>query len=312
MAVNIKALRAFRLIVTEGSLSAAATALAMSPAAVSRLISGLEGELKLVLFYRTRRRLALTPQGEAFYRECQPILTGFDEIPRIAAGVRRLSADHFNLVTAPRIGHSLVSPALALMRSRSPRLTCSVDIQTRLDIETRVGARRFDVGIVSLPVTHALVEIENHPLFRVRAEVLMPADHPLAARDAITARDLAGQPLLGLWAGQQWRQQVDDFFRSGGAVPTYVIETRSTHMACQLVRDGAGLTILDRMSAQAIDLTGVVLRPLTPERWIVFGYILPAGQTPGENSIAFVACLKEVIREFRNRSDENAASVIEL
>ncbi|MCB1509985.1 MAG: LysR family transcriptional regulator [Hyphomicrobiaceae bacterium] len=310
--MNIKALRAFRLIVVEGSLSAAAAALGMSPAAVSRLITGLEADLKLVLFHRTRRRLSLSPQGEAFYRDCRQILAGFDEIPSIAAGIRRLSDGHFRLVTAPRIGHSLVSPALALMRQRHPDLTCSVDIQTRLDIEARVGARRFDIGIVSLPVTHSLVKIENHPLFRVRAEVLMPAGHPLAAREAITARDLEGEPLLGLWSGQQWRQQVDDFFRSGGAVPTYVIETRSTHMACQLVRDGAGLTILDRMSAQAIDLTGVVLRPLTPERWIVFGYILPAGQTPNENSIAFVGCLKEVIREFLSRSDENAASVIEL
>jgi DNA-binding transcriptional LysR family regulator len=310
--VNIKALRAFRLIVIEGSLAAAARRMNLSASAVSRLISLLETELKLALFHRTRRSLALTREGEAFYRDCQRILAGFEELPRIAANIRSMSPDQFRIVTAPRIAHGLVSPALTLMHEHHPQVTCSVDLQPRYDLETRVGTRQFDIGLVSLPVLHSLVEIESCPLFRVRAEALLPETHELADRAELSAEELAAEPLIGPWPGQIWRHMMDDFFQSGGTFANYAIETRSSHMACQLVRDGAGITILDRLSAQAVDLTGIAIRPLVPERWTVFGYVYPVGARPNENSIAFLECLREVIGRFRSRDPENEMAVVEL
>ena len=67
--MNIKALRAFRLVVSEGSVNAAAKALCLSQPAVSRLIALLESELKLTLFLRDGRRMVLTEQGAAFLQE---------------------------------------------------------------------------------------------------------------------------------------------------------------------------------------------------------------------------------------------------
>lgn len=310
--MNIKALKAFRLIVVNGSLAAAAKSLHLSQPAVSRLISLLEHETKLQLFYRTRRRLTLTPEGEAFYRQAEHLLAGFDEIPRIISDIKAKTSGHFRLVTAPRIGQGLVSPALALMQRETPGLRCIVDIQSRFDLENRIGTRRYDLGIVSLPVSHSLIEIDNKPLVRVRAEALLPKDHPLARKTQLTAADLAPYPMLGLWPGQIWRQQIDDFFRSGGAVPSYAVETRSSLMACQMVRDGAGIAILDRICAQAIDLRGLTLRPIDPERWISFGYIHHRGSTLSPHAEHFLDCLDRVITSLRARDAEYKSSIVPL
>jgi DNA-binding transcriptional LysR family regulator len=310
--MNIRALRIFRLVVSEGSLVAAAEAMSLSPPAASRLIVLLEAELRLTLFHRSHRRLSLTPQGEAFYRESEHILAGFDEIPRIAAGIRSQAQGQLRLVTAARIGRAVVSPALALFCREHPGVRASVDEQSRFDIEGQMGTRLYDLGVISLPVSHPRVEIANHPLFRVRMEAILPASHPLAAKEALTAADLADQALVGLSSGQAWRQQVDDFIRSGGARPDYRIETRSSLMACQLVRDGAGITVLDRLCAQAIDLSGVVIRPLVPERWILFGYIHQLRQSPSANARDFLGCLQRSVQDFRARSTENANAVVPL
>ena len=253
--------------------------------------------MRLQLFNRARRRLTLTAQGEAFYRESEHILAGFDEIPRIAAEIRSQAKGRLRLVTAPRVGQGVVSPALALFCREHPGVRASIDVQSRFGIEGRMGTRLYDLGIISLPVSHPLVEIENHPLFRVRMEALLPERHRLAAKPALMAADLAAEPLLGLWPGQPWRRQVDDFFRSGGERPEYAVETRSSLMACQLVRDGAGVAILDRLCARAIDLSGIVIRPLVPERWIQFGYIHQLRQPPGANA-------------FRARSAQDAEAVV--
>ena len=86
--MNFKSLRAFQLVVTQGSLAAAAETMNLSPPAVSRLISLLEVEIKFELFNRTRRRLTMTTAGEAFYRATQPILDGVNELPHIANTIR--------------------------------------------------------------------------------------------------------------------------------------------------------------------------------------------------------------------------------
>ncbi|MBX3521844.1 MAG: LysR family transcriptional regulator [Xanthobacteraceae bacterium] len=310
--MNVKALKAFRLVVVNGSLAAAAKSLHLSQPAVSRLISLLEHETKLQLFYRTRRRLTLTPEGEAFYRQAEHLLAGFDEIPRIISDIKAKTGGHFRLVTAPRIGQGLVSPALALMQRESPGVRCIVDIQSRFDLENQIGTRRYDLGIVSLPVSHSLIEIDNKPLVRVRAEALLPQDHPLASKTQLSAADLAPFPMLGLWPTQIWRQQMDDFFRSGGAVPSYSIETRSSLMACQMVRDGAGIAILDRLCAQAIDLNGLTLRPIDPERWISFGYIQHRGSTLSQHAEHFLDCVNRVIARLRARDSEYKSAIVPL
>ena len=308
--MNVRALRLFRLVVSTGSLSTAAESMNLSSSAASRLIAILEEETHLQLFHRTRRRLTLTRQGEAFYQEAEHILAGFDEIPRIVAGIRSREQDQLRLVTGPRIGQGLVSPALALFRREHPDIRVSVDMQSRFGIEGSVGTRLYDLGIISLPVSHPLVEIENKPLFRVRVEALLPEGHRLAAQPAVTAQDLAGEPLLGLWPGQRWRKQVDDFFSSGGTRPHYAVETRSSLMACQLVRDGAGVALLDRVCAQAIDLRGIEMRPLAPERWMLFGYVHQSRQPLSPNAAHFLDCVRRVLDAFRAESAANAAAVV--
>lgn len=53
----------------------AADDLFMAQPALSRLISALEKELDLQLFYRNSRSVALTPAGTVFFKKCPKILT---------------------------------------------------------------------------------------------------------------------------------------------------------------------------------------------------------------------------------------------
>lgn len=306
--MNLKSLRAFRLIVERGSLSAAASALHLSQPAVSRLIAMLEGELKLTLFNRTGRSLRMTKEGAAFYDATKHILAGLEEIPSIARDI--LAGDRqLRLITTQRIAKGLISPALARMRRDHPEVHCAVDVLSRLELENLVGMRRFDLGIASLPVKHALVDIANETLFRVRVEAVIPKAHPLAARDSITAADLDDEDLVGLWQDQLWRQQIDDFLRSGGKTGHFSVETRSSMMACQLASEGVGIAFLDRLSAHGLDLTKVCLRPLEPARWIAFGTIHHRDQPMTPNALRFVDCVRRTIAEFRDASAENAASI---
>ena len=306
--MNHKALCAFRLIVERGSLSLAASGMNLSQPAVSRMIALLEVELGLTLFDRSGRTLKMTKEGIAFYHATKHILIGLDEIPRIAKDIS-IGDNRLKLITTQRIAQGLVSAALATMRKENPNVRSMVDVLSRIDMENLVNMRRFDVAIASLPVKHALVEVINNPLFEVRLEVVLPTSHELAERQHVTALDLEGEQLIRLWQDQRWRQQIDDFLRLSGVAGNYVIETRSSLMACRMVSDGAGVAFLDRISALGLDQSGVRLRPLEPARYIAFGAIHYRDQPLTSNAVQFIDVLRRTIERLRRQDPELADAV---
>jgi DNA-binding transcriptional LysR family regulator len=75
----------FVRVVEEGSFSAAARELRMTPSAVSKLIARLEARLGARLVSRSTRRLQLTPEGTAFYESGLRILADMAAAEREAA-----------------------------------------------------------------------------------------------------------------------------------------------------------------------------------------------------------------------------------
>lgn len=69
----------FAQTVQQGSFSAAARALDLTPSAVSKQISQLEDKLGMRLLYRTTRQIRLTEEGEEFYERCLRVLAEVDE-----------------------------------------------------------------------------------------------------------------------------------------------------------------------------------------------------------------------------------------
>lgn len=284
--MNIKGLRAFYLVVTKGSVAYAADLLCLSQPAVSRLISVLETELKIVLFDRTKRQLQLTQEGQLFYREARRILESFDEIPQIANEIKQQALRRLRIVAMPRLITGLVAPVVAAFSQEYPQVKCALDSLSRREMESWLSTKRYDVAIATLPVSHSAIYTEK--LFSISAEVLLPRNHPLTQKAQIEAADLQGEPMIGLLPGLLLRQQVDDIFHAAGLDIHYKIETSSSLAACQIVRNGGGITIIDRLSIQGMDHSDMVLRPLSPARFMTFGLLFPLGDSRNKQTQQFI------------------------
>jgi DNA-binding transcriptional LysR family regulator len=73
------AISVFAAVADTGTFAGAAEHLGMSSPGVSRAISRLEAKLKLRLFHRTTRSVALTDEGRRFYEQVIPHLAGLEE-----------------------------------------------------------------------------------------------------------------------------------------------------------------------------------------------------------------------------------------
>src|SRR5512145_1196307 len=76
---RLMSMRVFQRVIDEGGFAAAARALDMSPAAVTRLVADLEDHLGTRLLHRTTRRLSLSLAGQSYLNRVRTILQDIDE-----------------------------------------------------------------------------------------------------------------------------------------------------------------------------------------------------------------------------------------
>ena len=85
--MKIEDLKLFTTVVELGSFTAAANALDLPRANVSRRINDLEKTLNIQLFFRTTRSLSVTKSGELYYDELLKALGALDKANRMASNL---------------------------------------------------------------------------------------------------------------------------------------------------------------------------------------------------------------------------------
>lgn len=280
----------------------------MSPSAASRMIATLERELKVTLFSRRNRKLDLTEQGRDFMRRSQHILEGIERLTEIASQVRSTEAEPLRLVSTVPLATSLLDPVLAQWQAGARAANVVLDIETRFDLESKVAAREYNLGILSLPVENAIVDLDVQPLASARHEIAMAPGHPLCQRDALPMRELVDAEFVALRPGQRWRQRLDALASANSFAPRVQYETGSTTVALDMVRRGLGIALVDRMIAGLENDSTLVMRPLEPEIWTEYCLITGRGRSSAMTQ-AFSRALRTWLQERCNENAELAASL---
>lgn len=117
----------FATVAEEGSLSAAARALGLTPSAVSRIIARTEQRLGTRLLLRTTRAITFTAEGEAYLRGARRILADMAEVEEAIAdqGVPR-----GRLRVSAALGHGRLAivPLVAAFSARYPNITVDLTL----------------------------------------------------------------------------------------------------------------------------------------------------------------------------------------
>ncbi|MFP2928887.1 LysR family transcriptional regulator [Pyxidicoccus sp. 3LG] len=137
-------LQTFLVVARRQSFSAAARELGISPAAVSQSVRQLEEQLRVVLFTRTTRSMALTEAGRRLLEGAGPGLgQALASLQEVSAGpgeaVGRLK------LTVPEIAVPFViAPVLPAFRARHPRVEVEVVAENRF---VDIVAEGYDAGV---------------------------------------------------------------------------------------------------------------------------------------------------------------------
>jgi DNA-binding transcriptional LysR family regulator len=142
-----------------GSLSATARALDLTPAATSAAIKRLEAELKAPLFVRSTRSLRLTQQGELFLEQCRPALQSLQQASQQLASGEQALAGVLKLAAPSDFGRNVLLPWLDEFQQQHPNVDIRLQLSDRLenvysapvDVAFRYG-KPTDSSLVALPL----------------------------------------------------------------------------------------------------------------------------------------------------------------
>lgn len=289
--MNFKQLDAFQAIMAGGSTIAAAERLGLSQSAVSRLLAQLEEDLGLRLFVREKGRLVATREAQALLQDAQGLVDSaqcfrrHSEQLRLGGFKRRLLK-----VALPGTLATTLMPAIAQrFMSEHPDVVLEVLSGSYADTERAILGRDADVGLVRLPME--MPGLQAGACLESDAVCVMPKGHPLERLEAVGPLDLEDVPLVLLGRQRTIRHEIDMAFRQARVLPRVAIEVHSVGVACGMVAQGLGVSVVNALLASYC--TGIVFtsRPFRPR----ISYQLGIASIDNSASAPLVAAFSQLL-----------------
>jgi LysR family hca operon transcriptional activator len=260
--MELRHLRYFIAVAEHLNFSRAAEVLQTAQPSLSQQIRSLEDELKMKLFERTHRYVALTAEGALLLPEARAIVQRVDALATLRSpsavphGPLRIAS-----ITASTI--AVLPHVLPSYRSAYPDVSLSIETGTLEDDTRALIERRVDVAFLRAPLNDA--RLEAALAAEEQIGVALPAAHPLSSRKRIPLRALDGLDMVGMrseFTGG-FNAAVADLFRKYNVTAGANVQTGSVETMLGMVASGMGIAMVSSV-VKFMLVTGVALRPLEP------------------------------------------------
>ncbi|MFC6831789.1 LysR family transcriptional regulator [Streptomyces goshikiensis] len=262
---DIKKLRILRTLAEQGTVTATAEALHLTPSAVSQQLTNLARQLGVPLLEAQGRRVRLTDAAHLVLRHAEAVFAQLERADAEIAGYLAGEAGEVRVGAFSTAVPALVVPAAAALRLTHP----GVEIRVR-ETEAAESYELLSAGAVDLALSLAAhapsardPRFTRVPLLADPLDVALPPEHPLARSPRLRLADLSGEPWIYGGSGP-WSQITLSACEAAGFVPEQAHSAAGWSAILALVEAGMGVALIPRMAAGRA--TGVTVRDLGRDR----------------------------------------------
>ena len=214
--MELRVLRYFLAVAREENITKAAAMLHLTQPTLSRQLMQLEEELGVQLFQRSRYRIILTNDGMLLRRRAQELVDLADKTAREFSERETELMGEIAIGAGETRSMTALSRAIQSFRTLYPKVVFRIFSANADDVKERLDMGLLDMGLLTEPV-----DVGKYAFFRMQEKdrwgVLVRADSPLAALEAVTPEDLEAVPLLcsgregvqrelANWFGDRWER----------------------------------------------------------------------------------------------------------
>ena len=257
--MELRVLRYFLAVAREENITRAAALLHVTQPTLSRQLMQLEEELGVKLFRRGQYRVVLTDEGMLLRRRAQEILELAEKAERELTHSGGELSGEIAIGCGETRSMTTLSRHIRLFRQRYPQVRFRIYSAIADDVKERIEKGLLDMGLLTEPVDIGRYAFHRLPE-KDRWGVLVPEDHPLAAKDGASPQDLLGEPLL-LSGRELIRQELAGWFGEAYGAIQVAAEYNLILNAANMVKNGVGLALCFDLDCVASGLRFVPLSP---------------------------------------------------
>ena len=277
-------------------LGRVATSLHISQPAVSLALGELEKGLGFKLFERAPKGVVPNAYGECLIKQARIMLGSLAQVRHELHALLSGASGKVHVGALPAMTPGLLPKTLSLLKQKTP-LTSIIVQEGSMDAllpELRRGTVDLIVG--RLVNRSAKDDLSDESLYEGHNVVVVGLNHPLAARQDLTWKDLGGYPWVLPPVGSLSREPLEDALQqNGGSMPADYVETLSIHVITGYLQQSQAIGVMSQVVARHYIQAGLLAQlPLLlrgPKRpigmtWSRLKPISPAMET-------FMQCLRE-------------------
>ncbi|PHQ72428.1 MAG: hypothetical protein COB93_00040 [Sneathiella sp.] len=264
MNVSFRIMRYYAAAAHFKSLTKAAAEMNISQSAISLAVDNLEAELGLILLNRQRSKgISLTAKGRDVLARIQAILDQVENFESDIIGLRENVSGNLHVGCFNAIAPIVLAPILKRLVSEHSAIHVNIIEGNVRHIFDSIHRGEVDVGI-SYDEADISAGLKTKTLAVVPPHVIIPQNHPLAAKKSISLAEMIDQPMILLDLPSS-RQYYTSLFESAGFEPNFVYKSGNYEMVRSMVGAGLGIALLQSRPSTEDTHCGakIVCRPVT-------------------------------------------------
>ncbi|THV22316.1 LysR family transcriptional regulator [Peteryoungia ipomoeae] len=277
---ELEAIRTFLTVADQASFTTAARLLGMTPASVTRTVSGLEQALGVQLLLRTTRKVSLTSAGAAYAARVAPLVAGLVRATEETRDLQKVTVGSLRVSAPMSLGMKVLPTVLSQFSIIHPHTSVAIDLSDRF-IDIVKESYDLAIRISGPPTDKSTIWRKIRPVPR-----LLVASPDFVARHGLPSRPEDLTDLECLSYNDQLKTETWELSRPGQARSIEAMGRFSINngdFLCQLAVAGEGVALLPRFIVEEDMRAGRLLEILpgwtTPEIWLTL-YYPPYEQLP--------------------------------
>ena len=258
--MRLRHIEIFHAVYVSGSVSGAAKALNVSQPTVSKVLRHAESQLGFELFHREKGRIFPTEKGKLLFEQTLPVFEQINELRKYSAMLASTRIGQLRLAMTPAFSLEVIPKVIAdFARDHSD---VSIEVETLHAIETSKAVlnQTADLGLVFEAVQAPGLSVTS---IGTTQFVCVAPDSIALPSGSISIMDLKDKPLIQLNAKSPLGQMLDNKISElWGQQPETQIIAETYHLAKRLAAQGAGVAIIDKITALSGHASGLTVHDI--------------------------------------------------
>ncbi|MFB4318428.1 LysR family transcriptional regulator [Actinomadura sp. 21ATH] len=244
-------LQALRVLKEQGTVTATAEMLHLTPSTVSQQLRLLARELGVTLLEAQGRRVRLTPAAHTVLDHADVLFAQWERAQADLAAHREGAAGQVRFGSVSSALAAIVTPAAVLLGREHPRLAVRMSETESEDAFPLLLAGRLDIAVL-IPTAGGPPSddprFEQRPLLDEPQDLLVPPGHPLAERARPVLADAAREPWIGSPDRGDQHHLMLTACAAAGFTPRIVHHANEWFAVAALVAAGFGVGLVPRLA----------------------------------------------------------------